>query len=152
MLICLVINGLRQTQSRAIFKKQVISLYGREAPAKYNTLGSKIGNIRHTQIRVGLANIKDHQFKIGKTSSPICDCGDSRETSKHYVLICSSHREQRQTLFSSLTVILGAGFLTLNQNKKMDLLVYGTGLDKKFIHRVAFAFQKFLIATAHTET
>jgi ribonuclease HI len=46
----------------------------------------------------GLARLQDHMYKIGLSTnnSPICECGQERETVEHYIIRCSLHDIHRQ--------------------------------------------------------
>lgn len=42
--------------------------------------------------------LKDDSYKTG-TSSPICDCGEKKETLEHFLAWCSNYAEAKKAMF-----------------------------------------------------
>ena len=138
-----------QAPSISKFKTELKSFLGPGKPPKFYLLGSKRGNMLHTRLRVGLTNLKDHQFRIGNAISPHCDCGFLRETTQHYILSCALFGTQRDLLFNALSLINNLEFARMTERKKIETLLHGTGLDESVSRRVATEFQKYILATGH---
>ena len=117
-------------------------------PSHYFTLGTKVGNTLHTQIRLGMSKLNTHQYSIQKTASPSCACGYKQENTKHFIIHCPRFASARSELFSQVSTHLNTDFRTLSDDTKIDTLLNGHNTTKHTAHPVSTAFQKFLQNTS----
>lgn len=128
------------------FKKAIVSQFSAETPKKFNTIGTKMGNILHTRLRLNSTRLNAHLFQIQKSSSPSCECGNPSENVTHFVLNCPRFDTQRSELYYQVTRIV-PGFLRLTDSYKLKILLHGYNLNDNDGVKVAKLFQTFLIST-----
>ena len=61
-----------------------------------------------TRLRLNCSPLNEYLFKIGVLESPLCRCGDSVETTKHYFLECALYAMERITLHNALSTTGGS--------------------------------------------
>ena len=73
------------------------------------------------QLRLGVSHLRSHKKRHNFTDiqSDLCACMQGVEDSYHFLLKCSSHDTQRETLINSVTAIL---LIPLNE---LNLFLYG---------------------------
>ena len=62
------------------FKRAVFKQMGPSRPPKYYELGTKIGNILHTKLRLGISNLNSHLFQIQKATPQHADVDTLKKT------------------------------------------------------------------------
>ena len=79
-----------------------------------------------TRLRLGFSHLREHKFRHGFRGilNPVCSCSIEAETTEHYFLRCHFYNENRSALMNELNEI-DSPFSTLNENKLIDLLLYG---------------------------
>ena len=128
-------------------KKAITQLLGPMRPPKYYHIGTKMGNILHTKIRLGISELNSHQFAIQKADSTHCNCGHNQENTSHFIMHCPTHAHLRNRLYDNISRILQINFTLLPPSKKIDILLYGKELREGDDKEVASSFQTFLFFT-----
>ena len=84
-----------------------------------------------TILRLGFSHLCEHKFRHGFRDilNPLCLWRIEAETTTHYLLRCHFCNENRSALMNELNEIDGS-FSILNENKFIDLILYGTDLTK----------------------
>ena len=141
-------HEVRSCQESKKFKQHIKLLHSTPQPSHYFTLGTKVGNTLHTQIRLGMSKLNTHKYSIQKTASPSCACGYKQENTKHFILHCPRFASARSELFSQVSTHINTDFRTLSDDTKIDTLLNGHNTTKHTAHPVSTAFQKFLQNTS----
>ncbi len=79
---------------------------------------------------MNFSNLRDHLFIRNLIDSPLCVCGNGRETTSHYLCSCPQYMVQRMTLDNAIATICdfpletnlllhGHSNLTLDDNVKI---------------------------------
>ena len=139
-------NSTRTDPDPKSFKRAIDDRFGTEETPKFNNVGSKMGNILHTRLRLNASVLNAHLFKIQKTVSPCCECGDPKETVAHFVLNCPRFNMLRSALFDQVSRVIPS-FSHISGLNKLNLLLYGIGLSENQGLEVAGLFQNFIIKT-----
>jgi len=50
--------------------------------------------------------LKEDAYRTGLYDSPVCECGNDRESAEHYLLHCTRYHEARSELRDAVNVIL----------------------------------------------
>ena len=98
------------------FKRAVFKQMGPSRPPKYYELGTKIGNILHTKLRLGISDLNSHLFEIQKSDTTACRCGHTQENVQHFICQCPNYREKRLTLYQNISKIINTSFKDLSQS------------------------------------
>ena len=138
-------ESTRSITSPKSFKREVLQLLGVSTPPDYFSLGTKIGNILHTKLRVGMTDLNAHLYSIQQISAPICECGNVSETTNHFITQCPIHEQCRTRLYRTISDILQYDFAQLPQHTQTHILLHGTQLSIGERGRVARSFQTFLL-------
>ena len=102
-------------------------------PCPYYYYGPRASNINLTRLRLNCSPLNEYLFKIGVLESPLCRCGDSVETTKHYFLECALYAMERITLHNALsttgsfnlqTILYGGGSCNTKDDKNIIEAVY----------------------------
>ena len=102
-------------------------------PCPYYYYGPRASNINLTRLRLHCSPLNEYLFKIGVLESPLCRCGDSVETTKHYFLECALYAMERITLHNALsttgsfnlqTILHGGGSCNTKDDKNIIEAVY----------------------------
>ena len=87
-----------------------------------------------TRLRLGFSHLCGHKFRHGfrEILNPLCACSIEAETTAHYFLRCHFYNANRSALINELNEI-DSSFSALNENKFIDLILYGSDKsdDKK---------------------
>ena len=137
----------RLSNSFKDFKKNMEDLIDPDKPDSFNSVGSKLGNILHTRLRLQASSLNAHKFAFGQASSTQCLCGHRREDNPHYFLHCPIHIEHREELFHALTLLLNQDFGHLSSVTQIDLLLNGPKGKSSTIQKTALAIQNFIFKT-----
>ena len=129
------------------FKRGVLQLLGVPPPPPYYILGSKIGNILHAKLRMGMSDLNAHQYSVQKTLTPSCHCKDTPETTNHFITQCPLYTDCRFQLFSTLSNILHFDFSQLSRDTQTHMLLHGTHISADARDGVVRSFHDFLFAT-----
>ena len=79
-----------------------------------------------------------------KGLNPLCPCSIEAETTTHYFLRCHFYNVNRSALMSDLNE-MDSSFSTLNENKFIDLILYGSDkFDDKKNHNILMSIIKFI--------
>ena len=104
-------------QSLNIFKRRISNEC--ISPPKYYYIGSKLGQVLHTRLRLNCSSLNSHLFVRNLVCSPNCTCGKI-ETTAHFLLECPKYSVLRQELFSCIDNY------NLNIEISVNLLVFGS--------------------------
>ena len=141
-------SDLRQQTSYKLFKKglrEVLDVENSSNP--YLSLGYKIGNTLHTKLRLQSSDLNEHRYKLGKTDSPKCLCGASREDTNHFLLSCPMFSAERNDMFRQLSAALNLNFQDISQRRKIQIMLYGAERGRNADITIAKIFQCFLQRT-----
>ncbi len=70
-------------------------------PKRYRL--SRTAETRLNQLRCGFSNLKDHLYRHGNlVESPICNCGESIQDTRHYLLECALQEGPRLQMIESI--------------------------------------------------
>lgn len=103
---------------------------------KYYTIGTRLGQILHTRLRMNCSSLKRHLYYCNLESDPYCQC-ENIESNSHYLLSCKNYDQQRLEHLYSLNLNLSSNLLLFGDEN----LNYETNA-KIFIH-----VQKFILAS-----
>ena len=85
-------------------------------------------------MRLGFSHLREYKFRHGFKDilNPLCPCSIEAETTAHYFLCCHFDNENKSALMNDLNEI-DSSFSILNENKFIDLILYGSDKfnDKK---------------------
>ena len=85
-------------------------------------------------MRLGFSHLHEHKFRhcFRDILNPLCPFSIETETTAHYFLRCHFYNADRSALMDELNEI-DISFSTLNENKLIDLILYGSDKydDKK---------------------
>ena len=135
---------IQSCQNRKEFKQNIELLYSTPQPSKYFTLGTKLGNTLHTQIRLGMSKLNAHQYTIQKIDNPACDCGYRQENTQHFLLHCPRFATARSILYRQISTHLNLDFRSLPDTIQISTLLTGHLTTKHTAPFVAIDFQNFL--------
>ena len=130
------------------FKQDIKLLYSSSQPSHYFTLGKKLGNALHTQLRLGMSKLNAHQYSIQKVTNPACVCVYRLENTKHFLLHCPLFTLLRSNLFQQVSMYLDLDFDALPDSMKIDTLINGYHMTKHTSFLVSAAFHSFLEKTS----
>ena len=70
--------------------------------------------------------MRENKFRHNFRNSPnaICNCGNAIESTKHYLLLCSNFKNERQSLLQSVRIV-NLNLLSMNEDALTHLLLYG---------------------------
>ena len=140
-------NSLRNENSHRLFKKKLVMREDHQSDHFYLTIGSKLGNMLHTRIRLNASDLKEHRTGLGKSESPTCDCGASKESTEHFILSCPLFLSARTWLFQEISAALETNFQSMPSQLKIDILINGPKSVSEVEIKVALAFQQFIHLT-----
>ena len=92
----------RNCESLNIFKEKIKS-QNEKVPVHYY-VGTRLGQILHTRLRMNCSSLKSHLFFRNLIDSPLCSCGEI-ETTAHYFFHCPLYNQIRREILSSLNEI-----------------------------------------------
>ena len=136
-------RALRSCKESKQFKQNITLLYSSPQPSHYFTLGKKLGNALHTQLRLGMSKLNAHQYSIQKVTNPACVCGYRLENTKHFLLHCPLFTLLRCNLFQYLDLDIDS----LPDSTKIGTLINGYHMTKHTSFLVSAVFQSFLEKT-----
>ena len=146
-------SALRSTTSHTDFARQVWQRFGAPEPPTSYSYGTKLNNIHHTRLRVGLTTLNAHLFQLclPDTKSPSCRCGYHSEDTSHYTLWCPLYHSHRLTLFKEIHTIL-PNFKHLSPSDKLDTLLFCKNVDKNKQLHITHLFQTYIARTQRFST
>ena len=137
-------NAIQLCTDRKQFKRGITALHSTPHPPLYYTLGTKLGNTLHTQLRLGMSRLNAHQYAIQKITDPACACGHNQENTNHFILDCPLSTPARTHLFRETSLHLKVDFKTLTNIMKINILLFGLKTTKASASLVSHEFQKYL--------
>ena len=118
----------------------------RPLQGKTFNINDSVGVKLLTRLRLGFSQIREHKFRYGFRGilNPLCPCSTEAETTAHYFLRCFFYNANRSALMNELNET-DSSFSTLNENKFVDLILYGSDkFDGKKNHNVLMCIVKFI--------
>ena len=93
----------------------------RKKPNKMYYYGNRHNNRIHARLRMKCSILKDDLYKLHVMDRPLCMCGKSAKTAKHYFFQCKLYSNQRNILLHTIE-----DFLEIPKNKiTLDMLLNG---------------------------
>jgi hypothetical protein len=128
-------NMLTSQCSESITKSQfsilVNNMYYYEKRLFVHTV-SRNAQVAFTQLRVGFCNLNHDLYIKNCIETENCECGHSREDSKHYLLHCSTYTIQRTLMLDKVKTIAKSnhvspanllnGYIKLSVNENMNII------------------------------
>ena len=97
-----------------------------------------------TRLRLGFSHLREFRHGFRDILNPLCPCSIETETTAHYFLRCHFYNVNRFALMNELNEIYSS-FSTLNENKFIDLILYGSDkFDDKKNHNILMSTIKFI--------
>lgn len=127
----------RNSTSLNIFKQRISKRVIK--PPDYYYLGTRLGQVLHTRLRLGSSSLNEHLYVRNLVDSPNCTCGQV-ETSSHFLLNCTKYDTIREELILSIPfsipidshlLLFGSNLLNTIQNKEIFLKVQKFILKRK---------------------
>ena len=118
----------------------------RPAQRKTFNINDSVGVKLLKRLRLGFSNLRDQKFRHGFRDilDPLCPCSIETEATAHYFLRCHFYNANRSALMNELNEI-DSSFSTLNENKFIDLILYGSDkFDDKKNHNILMSTIKFI--------
>ena len=140
-------QSIRSQPSLKSFKTSILKVLGAKRPPKYYSLGTKLGNALHTQLRLGMTKLNAHLFQTQKVANPRCSCGYRTENTLHFTLHCPLYAQHRHILIQDISTEIGLDFSHFSPTKQLETLLYGAHISDASSPGVACLFQKYLIDT-----
>ena len=103
-----------------------------ERPPEHYNIGNRKGQIQLCRLRVKNADLNENLWDRNLFITKTCSCGESDETTEHYLLHCSLYENERRTMFDSIypytdintnILLQGSENLSNNENDKIILAV-----------------------------
>ena len=119
-------NNIREAKSKLIFKKCILN---KIRPKKASYFGIRDHNhIRYlTMLRLGLSPLKAHKYRHGfqDIANGLCEVCNTKEDTKHFLLLCRSYTSLRTTLLQKISNILHLDVSTLSRRSLVNILLFG---------------------------
>ena len=118
----------------------------RPAQRKTFNINHSVGVKLLTRLRLDFSHLCEHEFRHGFRDilNPLCPCSIEAETTAHYFLRFHFYNANRSTLTNELNEI-DSSFSTLNENKFIDLILYGSDkFDNKKNRNILMCPIKFI--------
>ena len=118
----------------------------RPVQRKTFNINDSVGVKLLTRLRLGFSHLREHKFRHGFRDilNPLCPCSIETETTAHYFLRCHFYNANRSSLMDELNKI-DISFSTLNENKLIDLILYGSDkFDDKKNYNILMSTIKFI--------
>ena len=119
-------NSIKESQSKAIFKKKINKLIRPKKLPYFGLVGNdKIKYI--TMLRMNLSPLKAHKFKYNFADTPSKNCSICvlAEDTEHYLLSCTSYTLSRATIMRNISNITNVNMLTIPKRRRLVILLYG---------------------------
>lgn len=122
-------------------------------PPPWFYFGSRFPNVIHARLRLGHSTLNSHLFKVNRAETCSCSCGNSGETTKHYLLECPNYLAQRDTMLAEIRDLLAPGthpnlLINLDPKHFLTLLLRGSDEQSSDVNRDIFAaVHQFIIST-----
>ena len=124
---------IRSSTSYSLFRNALLKFI-RPAERKIFNINDSVGVKLLTRLRLGFSHLREHNLRHGFRDilNPVCPSSIETETTAHYFLRCHFYNANRSVLMNELNEITSS-FSTLNENKFIDLILYGSDKfdDKK---------------------
>ena len=136
---------IRSSTSYNLFRNTLLKFI-RPAQRKTFNINDSVGVKLLTRLRLGFSHLRDHKFRHGFRDilNPLWPCSIETETTAHYFLRCHFYNANRSALMNELNEI-DSSFSTLNENKFIDLILYGGDkFDDKKNHNILISTIKFI--------
>ena len=136
---------IRSSTSYNLFRNTLLKFI-RPAQRKTFNINDSVGVKLLTRLRLGFSHLRDHKFRHGFRDivNPLCPCSIETDTTAHYFLRCHFYNANRSALMNKLNEI-DSSFSTLNENKFIDLILYGSDkFDDKKNRNILISTIKFI--------
>lgn len=127
------------------FKKHLREQLGLPDPPPFSSMGSKIGNVLHSRLRMDMTHLNSHLFIVQKVDSPACQCGHQNENVPHFVLSCPNFTDLRNVLYERISLAININLRTLSRSAQLDILLHGANLGGLDGSAVAHHFQNYVL-------
>ena len=136
---------IRSSTSYNLFCNTLLNFI-RPVQRKTFNINDSVGFKLLTRLRLGFSHLREHKFRHGFRDilNPLCPCSIETETTAHYFLRCHFYNANRSSLMDELNEI-DISFSTLNENKLIDLILYGSDkFDDKKNYNILMSTIKFI--------
>lgn len=83
-------------------------------------VGTRYTQTTLARFRFGHSELNAHLFRVGRTESPICECGRGEEDNYHFFMDCAMYESPRHTLLLKVS-----NMLPINTHISLNLLLGG---------------------------
>ena len=136
---------IRSSTSYNLFRNTLLNFI-RPVQRKTFNINDSVGVKLLTRLRLGFSHLREHKFRqsFRDILNPLCPCSIETETTAHYFLRCHFYNANRSSLMDELNEI-DISFSTLNENKLIDLILYGSDkFDDKKNYNILMSSIKFI--------
>ena len=133
---------IRSSTSYNLFRNTLLKFI-RPAQRKTFNINDSVGVKLLTRLRLGFGHLREHKFRHGFRDilNPLCPCSI---VNRNHFLHCHFYNANRSALMDELNEI-DSSFSTLNENKFIDLILYGSDkFDDKKNHNILMSTIKFI--------
>ena len=127
------------------YSKEIdIALPGKHTQILYDSLNRREASVL-AQLRTGMARLNGYLCRIGKAESDQCECGQAKETIKHFLFRCTKWQEHRTEMIAQTNTRRGNLSFYLGGKSRSDPEKWTPNMD------AVRATIKFAIATGRLE-
>ena len=137
--------GIHSSTPYNLFRNTLLK-FARPVQRKAFNINDSVGVKLLTRLRLGFSHLREHKFRHGFRDilNPLCPRSIETVTTAHYFLRCHFYKASRSALMNELNEI-DSSFSTLNENKFIDLILYGSDkFDGKKNHSILMSTIKFI--------
>ena len=128
-----------------LFRNAFIKVYWL-VQRKICNINDSVGVKLLIRLRLDFSHLREHEFRHGfrEILNPLYSCSIEAEITTHYFLRCHFYNANRSALTNDLNEV-DSSFCTLNENKFIDLILYGSDkFDGKKNHNILMSTIKFI--------
>ena len=145
---------IKESNSKQIFKNRMIN---KVRPKKKTYYGIRDNDrIKYlTILRMELSPLRAHKFgnNFNDTSDEYCTTCSTIEDNKHFLLHCVTFQLSRAILMQRISAIVKMNILTLSDNKKIEIFLYGSStFDYDTNTNVLMEVTNFISGTKRLDT
>ena len=100
-----ILEAASPAQFKALFRRQFCPVTPPKYYSSYKVSFRRLG-MEYTRLRLKSNLLNRHKFKLGFSDSPNCECGNHKESEKHYLLSCVRYSAERQAMIQTVSSIL----------------------------------------------
>ena len=87
-----------------------------------------------TRLQLGVSHLREHKFCHSFSNSSVC--GDSNETTEHFLLHCHQFANSRSALYEQVSGILKTDVRVLPEHRSVENLLHGNNNCNKIANKL----------------